>query len=178
VEHRADQLREPAPPGFSDFVRERYVGLVRTAFLLTGDRGRAEDLVQTALTRVYPSWDRIETPEAYVRTTMLRQWFRWSRRKWRGEVPGLLPEHATDDPAFGRVETGDAVLRALRRLDRDQRAVIVLRYWEQRSEAEIASMLGCSAGTVKSRASRALSILRTEPALREALADLTTGGAA
>jgi RNA polymerase sigma-70 factor (sigma-E family) len=161
---------------FAGFMRERYPALVRSAFLLTGDRGRAEDLVQTSLARTYQAWQKVDTPEAYTRTVMLRLWMRWSRRKWRGELPGPLPESAETDPALEQVEIGDVVLRALARLDRDQRAVIVLRYWEQRSEAEIAELLGCSAGTVKSRASRAIATLREEPRLRAALTGVGEGG--
>jgi RNA polymerase sigma-70 factor (sigma-E family) len=148
---------------FDDFMRGRYAALVRAASLLTGDRATGEDLVQTALTKTAMRWDRLRdkgAAEAYTRTTMVRLAGRWSRRLWRGEVPTAeLPDTAAPDRT-ARVDALDALGRALGALPHQQRAVLVLRYYEQLSETETAAVLGCSVGTVKSRASRGLAALR------------------
>ena len=148
---------------FSAFVASRHHALLRTAFLLTGSRSTAEDLVQTALTKTYLAWGRIERREAaegYVRRTMVNTYTSWWRRHRGREHPvAVMPEVA------GREDVSAAVERSvlwphLRALSRGQRAVLVLRYYEDLTEAEIARVLGCSPGTVKSQASRALRILR------------------
>lgn len=148
---------------FRQFVAARYSSLVRTAFLLTGDRGHAEDLVQSALLRTYGAWRRLDDPgnaEAYTRKVMVRLATRWRRRRWHGEQPArVLPETRIEDPATA-VDLANAVRAALLQLPVGQRAVLVLRFYEQRTEIEIADLLGCSVGTVKSRASRALAALR------------------
>ncbi|GIF63569.1 RNA polymerase sigma24 factor [Asanoa ishikariensis] len=155
---RSDRERE-----FAEFVALRYADLVRTAVLLTGDRGHAEDLVQRALLAVFRSWDRLDrvaNAEAYTRTTMVRLASRWWRRRWRAEVPTQwLPDRPIGDHAPD-VDTAEVVRQALASLPWAQRAVLVMRYFEERSEAEIAEVLGCSPGTVKSRASRGLAALR------------------
>lgn len=151
---------------FGAFVSARSRHLLQTAHLLTGNRHRAEDLLQTALTRTYLKWDRIDDPEGYVRRTMANAHIDWWRRSpWREESRAELPEVAGPD-ASASYEVRDAVLQALARLTRRQRAVVVLRYYEDLSEAEIASALGCSPGTVKSAASRAMARLRDDPGLR------------
>jgi RNA polymerase sigma-70 factor (sigma-E family) len=152
---------------FNAFVAARSRHLLQTAFLLTGDRHRAEDLLQTALTRAYLRWDRIESddPEGYVRRTLTNAHIDWWRRKpWREEPSAELPEVAVND-ATSSYAVRDAVLQALAGLSRRQRAVVVLRYYEDLSEAEIANVLGCSTGTVKSAASRAMAKLREHPGL-------------
>jgi RNA polymerase sigma-70 factor (sigma-E family) len=152
---------------FNAFVAARPRHLLQTAYLLTGDRHRAEDLLQTALTRAYLHWDRIESadPEGYVRRTLANAHIDWWRRKpWREEPTALLPDSAGPDDAAS-YDARDAVLQALAGLSRRQRAVIVLRYYEDLSETEIAAALGCSAGTVKSAASRAMAKLREHPGL-------------
>ncbi|GAB3419615.1 SigE family RNA polymerase sigma factor [Flindersiella endophytica] len=153
-----------AERAFGDFVAARYGSLVRSAYLLTGDLGHAEDLVQTSLMRTYGSWRNLADPanaEAYTRKVMVRLATRWRRRRWSGEAPTFpLPEPPTPDQAAD-LDLTDAVRRALRSLPIAQRAVLVLRYYEDRTEAEIAELLGCSVGTVKSRASRALATLRS-----------------
>ncbi len=152
-----------AERAFAEFVTARYSGLVRIGYLLTGDRGKAEDLVQHALLGTYRSWRRLDAPanaEAYTRASMVRLAARWRGRRWRAEVPTEpLPEVAVGDHG-PVVVTAEAVRRALAALPANQRAVLVLRYFDDRSEAEIARLLGCSVGTVKSRASRALAALR------------------
>lgn len=152
---------------FSAFVTDRSRHLLQAAYLLTGDQHRAEDLLQTALTRCYLRWDAIEgtDPEGYVRRTMVNAHIDWWRRKpWREVPTEALPETALPDSTQDQA-VRDAVLGALATLSRRQRAVVVLRYYEDLSEAEIARVLGCSAGTVKSAASRAMAKLRDAPGL-------------
>jgi RNA polymerase sigma-70 factor (sigma-E family) len=155
---------------FVDFVLEAYAGLVRTGCLLTGDRGHAEDLVQQSLLATFHSWRRrglITNAEAYTRVTMVRLAGRWRRRRWSREVPTCaIPERATDDHAAD-VDLAALVHSALASLPWPQRAVLVLRYYDDLSENEIASILRCSVGTVKSRASRALAALRTTGVLAD-----------
>jgi RNA polymerase sigma-70 factor (sigma-E family) len=158
--------------GFAAFVAARYPALARSAFLLLGDRGYAEDLVQSALIKTFQRWSRLESPvsaDAYTRTVMLHMARRWSRRKWRAEIPGtdvLDTTSSTDQDATVRAD----VRRAIAALPWHQRAVLVLRYLDDLSEKETAAILGCSTGTVKSRASRALERLRSE-GLLEPVAD-------
>jgi RNA polymerase sigma-70 factor (sigma-E family) len=155
---------------FTAFVTARYSSLLRSAFLLTGDRGHAEDLVQAALVRTLLSWGRLRDPakaEPYTRTTMLRLAGRWRRRRWNAEVPTpAMPEPSTWD-GTGSVEEAAVVRSALMALPWEQRAVLVLRYFDDRPEAEVAALLGCSVGTVKSRTSRALAALRARGVLTE-----------
>lgn len=153
---------------FEAYVAARGDALWRSAWLLTGDHGRAEDLVQTALAKCWPHWGRIADPtgfDAYVRRTLFTTYTAWWRRKWNGERPTeRLPEHpAIEAGAEERHDLGNA----LSALPRGQRAVIVLRYVEDRTERETADLLGVSVGTVKSQAARALTALRASPALRE-----------
>lgn len=149
--------------GFAEFAAARYPSLVRTAFLFVGDRGQAEDLVQTALLRTYSHWARLRSrgsAEAYTRKTMARLAGRSTRRQWRGELPSGFPAVlGVVDPVSTRAETID-LYAELGRLPWPQRAVLVLRYFEDLSEAETAAILRCSRGTVKSRANRALIVLR------------------
>ena len=150
--------------GFDDFVVMRSPRLLRTAYLLTHDWALAEDLVQTALARAWEAWHRIEgDPEPYVRRIIVNSYASWWRRRWTGELPTeVLPERAHPGDAHSGVDERDRLWRALRQLPRRQRAVLVLRYFEDMSEAEIADALGCSLGTVKSQASRALAKLRLD----------------
>jgi RNA polymerase sigma-70 factor (sigma-E family) len=162
----------PPPDGFAEFVAQRSAALLRTAWLLTGDAGRAEDLLQTALAATWRHWPRVVTggnPEAYVRRALLTAYLSWWRRRWRGEVPSAEPPDrpavgAAADPA-SEVAVRDAVRRALARLSRQQRAVVVLRYVEDLSITETADLLGCSSQTVKVQAHRALEALRVDPHL-------------
>ena len=156
-----------ASEGFEDFVSARGQVLQRFAYLLTSDWALAEDLVQTAFSRAYPRWSRIESdePEAYVRKIMVNTWSSWWRRRWRGEVPAIaFPEVAERDP-YQDVDRRHAVRSALAGLPNRQRLVLVLRYHEDMSERQVAEMLGISVGTVKSQASKALARLRADGAL-------------
>lgn len=150
---------------FARFVADRSPRLLRMAWLLTGDAGRAEDLLQTALAIVWPKWKRIVeggNPEAYVRRVLVTKFLSWQRRHWRFEVPtGSLPDRTTAD-RDGTADR-DAIRRALAGLSRQQRAVVVLRYVEDLSVAETATVLGCSQATVRVQAGRALAALRINP---------------
>jgi RNA polymerase sigma-70 factor (sigma-E family) len=159
------------PAGFREFVATRSRALLRTAWLLTGDWALAQDLVQTALARSWPAWDRIrrsDEPEVYVRKVLVTTYATWWRRRWRGEAPhGVLPERVADSDAFDEADRRAVVASALAGLTRGQRAVIVLRYFDDLTEAQTAAALGCSIGTVKSQHSRALAVLRTSKPLAE-----------
>ncbi|WP_252976387.1 SigE family RNA polymerase sigma factor [Janibacter melonis] len=154
-------MREPE--GLRDFIDARSAALVRSATLLTGDEDVARDLLQETFVRVWPHWERVrhQQPEAYVRTTMLRlQQSRW-RRRWTGETPTAdLPERAGEDRTVG-VDDRLALTAALLALPVGQRQVVVLRYVEDRSVAEVAALLRVHPGTVKSQAARGLATLRT-----------------
>ena len=156
--------------GFDDFVAARSTSLLRTAYLLTHDRGLAEDLLQTALAKAWFAWERIDgQPEAYVRRILVNTYSTWWRRKWNGEEPTEdLPESGPAPGRPGESHRADEradLWQALGRLPKRQRAVVVLRFYEDLSEAETAEILGCSVGTVKSQASRALAKLRLDPRL-------------
>ena len=150
---------------FQDFVRARTPALLRTAYLLTGDQGLAEDLVQTALAKTCLAWNRIERSEsadAYVRRVMYHHQVSWWRRR---KVVELLtdntPEYGSRDDVGDAATTRIAVQAALLRLTPSQRAVLVLRYFEDQPESVVADLLGCSIGNVKSQTHKALARLRT-----------------
>jgi RNA polymerase sigma-70 factor (sigma-E family) len=150
--------------GFAEFVEARERALLRTAWLLTGDWALAEDLVQAALVRSWPRWERIrrrDNPEVYVRRVMVNTWSTWLRRRWQAEQPSsAVPERPESADLAAEVATRMAVRGALATLTARQRAVVVLRVFDDMSEAQVADVLGCSAGTVKSTLSRALASLR------------------
>ena len=154
---------------FSAFATSRWPGLVRLAFGLTGDRGLAEDLAQTALARTYVAWRRVsraDDPDAYLRRILVNTSNRRFRKRRVTEQPGDVPETPIDGLA-DQVGERAALLAALRQLPPRQRAVIVLRYWEDLDDVQIAATLGCSPGTVRSQLSRALAKLRDNPVLAE-----------
>jgi RNA polymerase sigma-70 factor (sigma-E family) len=147
----------------ASFVAARWHGLVRFGFMLTGDRAAGEDLVQEALLRCLPSWGRLDPQgvEAYVRKVMSRLAWKARRHPLRMSRSSDQAELTTADIADTSSEQSD-LRRALRGLPPQQRVVLVLRYWQDLSEVEIAELLGCRQGTVKSRASRAYAQLRDE----------------
>ena len=152
---------------FPEYVAARGPTLLRSAVLLTGDRHLAEDLLQTALIRVHGRWDRIAEPDAYVRRVLVTTYLNWWRRRMGGEVPtGAVPDAAVPG-GFEHVETRVPLLAALARLPRRMRAVVVLRFYDDLPDAEIAALLGCSAATVRSQAARALAKLRADGALAD-----------
>lgn len=146
---------------FTEFVHAVWPGLYRTAYLMLGDHQLAEDLVQTSLAKTYASWRKVKEPAAapaYARTVLANtaaSWFR--RRGWRNERPTeTLPEAVHEhDPS-----TRPALVEALSTLAPRQRAVVVLRYYDDLSVREVAHALGISEGTVKSQTSDALARLR------------------
>jgi RNA polymerase sigma-70 factor (sigma-E family) len=152
---------------FDEFVAGRSRALLRTAYLLTHDHALAEDLLQTALVKAWFAWRRIDgDPEPYVRRILVNTYASWWRRKWNGEAPtGALPEPTTEDSAVQPTTEPTDVWTAMARLPRRQRAVVVLRYFEDLTESQTADALGCSVGTVKSQSSKALAKLRIDPAL-------------
>ncbi|WP_329400388.1 SigE family RNA polymerase sigma factor [Streptomyces melanogenes] len=151
------------PDGFEEFVAARGPRLLRVAWLLTGDAHLAEDLLQTALAKVWPKWHRIadDHPEAYLRKTLVTTYTSWWRRRWRGEVPhGELPDAAGQFDAYEGVDLEQSLAAAVRALPARQRAVVVLRYFEDLSVEDAAAVLGCAPGTVKSQSAKALRTLR------------------
>lgn len=146
--------------GFEEFVETRYGDLLRIAYLLTGSAHEAEDLVQAALLRTMRGWGRVDDPMAYVRRAMINQHISlWRRHRARELLTSIVPDRHVRDAA-DRVADRQALYDAMRTLPARTRAVIVLRYWADLPEAEVAAHLGCSVGTVKSRASRGLARLR------------------
>jgi RNA polymerase sigma-70 factor (sigma-E family) len=147
---------------FEEFVGARRDALLRTAYLLTGNHHDAEDLVQSALVKVVPKWARImDHPEAYVRQVLARESVnRWRARRWREVSTDVVPEarHRPSAESADRI----ALFEALRSLSPRQRAVIVLRYFDDLTEADTAEALGISVGTVKSHAREALARLRDQ----------------
>jgi RNA polymerase sigma-70 factor (sigma-E family) len=150
---------------FDLFVVARSQALLRTAYLLVRDEALAEDLLQTSLTKAWFAWGRIEgEPERYVRRILVNTAASWWRRRWHRERPTAdVPEGRTPDSA--EVGSDQDLWDALGRLPARQRAVVVLRYLEDRTEAETADLMGCAVGTVKSQCSKALSKLRVDASL-------------
>ncbi|MCW6007537.1 SigE family RNA polymerase sigma factor [Micromonospora sp. CPCC 205371] len=148
---------------FREFVAARSAALLRTAYLLAGDWATAEDLLQTALTKTYLAWKRlgeIEAVEPYARRVLVNTATSWWRRRWHGERPTeTLPDVAAPDQISEHLER-DALWRHVKELPARQRAVLVLRFYEDLSEAQTAALLNISPGTVKSQTSRALHTLR------------------
>jgi RNA polymerase sigma-70 factor (sigma-E family) len=160
--------------GFRQFVVTRLSRLSRVAYLLTGDHHAAEDLLQSALVKVGVHWRRVraaDDPDAYVRRVLYHEWVSaWRRRSRRAEHPvGEPPEAAAEGDVADDTVRRILLERALAKLTPKQRAVIVLRYFEDLSEVDTADALACSVGTVKSQTSHALGRLRT---LAPELADL------
>ncbi len=151
---------------FRDFVRSRSPSLLRTAFQLTGHRGDAEDLVQTALLRTYVAWQRGNSPDdpyAYTRRILYNSFSRSRRKRRVIELGGLDADVAQS--LGGQPEDRDVLRRALASIPPRQRAVLVLRFYEDLSVEQVADLLGISAGTVKSQTSKALSRLRIQAEL-------------
>ena len=167
------EMRSARDAEFEQYMAARQPSLLRTAYLLTGDRHSAEDLVQTSLAKLYLAWDKVQRRElvdGYIRRIMVNEHNSLWRRAWKrkevttDEVPdyvGVLDRHDHGERS--------ALWDFVQTLPRKQRAVVVLRYYEDLSEAEVADILGISVGTVKSQSSRALAALRervhTQPIL-------------
>jgi len=159
------------PDGFREFVEGRSRDLLRFAWLLSGDWHTAQDLVQTALVKTWPHWNRLvryDRPELYVRKVMLTTYLSWRKRRSASEVP-VAEIYESAAAHSGDSEMRHVLVDALRGLPPRQRAVIVLRYFDDLTEAETAAALGCSVGTVKTHASRAMAHLRGVPGLATVL---------
>jgi RNA polymerase sigma-70 factor (sigma-E family) len=159
----------PADDDYQRFVVARYAHLVRAAVLFGCGRQDAEDAVQETLVRCYTAWGRVSAAEdrdAYVYRVLVHGIARGWRRKWRGEIPYQdLPEPPPSDDPASVLSLSHSVRTALGRLGLEQRQVLVLRYFADLSEAQIATVLGIAPGTVKSRASRALAALSDDASL-------------
>ena len=151
---------------FDAFVVTRSPALLRTAYLLVRDEGVAEDLLQTALTKAWFAWKRIDgDPEPYVRRVLVTTAVSWWRRRWTRELPiAEFVDRAAPEDGAGALDGLD-LWEALGHLPPRQRAVLVLRYIEDRTETETADLLGCAVGTVKSQGAKALAKLRLDQAL-------------
>jgi RNA polymerase sigma-70 factor (sigma-E family) len=166
------------PRGFTDFVVARSPSLLRYGWLLTANWASAEDLLQSALASVWPRWEGIGEAgvESYIRTTMTRTYITWWRRRSWGEIAVAAPHDTTVADGADVVAMRCDVVVALGRLPRRQRAVVVLRYYLDLGEAEVARELGCSVGTVKSQAAKGVAHLRADPDMRNLLALPTVDG--
>jgi RNA polymerase sigma-70 factor (sigma-E family) len=160
---------------FEEFVQAHMTALFGTAYLLVGDVHQAEDLLQSALEKAFRKWRRIqamEYPEAYVRRIIVNlATDRWRRRKRSPEVPLDEAMTATQPDGTDLIDLRHALMAGLQQLPAGMRAVLVLRYWESLSDAEVAAATGRPVGTVKSQASRALQRLRKIAAARHGLQD-------
>ena len=158
-----DEVTPLAVPEFDEWVAARGPALLRLARALTGDAAQADDLVQEALARALPRWSRISAmadPYAYVRRMVVNERTSWWRRFQRRETPtDTVPDAAVADP---EPDDHDRIWAACRRLPEVQRTAVVLRYYEQLEYAEIAELTGVREGTVRSRVSRGLAVLREE----------------
>jgi RNA polymerase sigma-70 factor (sigma-E family) len=159
-------------PAFRDYVLARGTALLRMAVVLTGNRADAEDLVQAALAKTYLAWGKINdraATDAYVRRAMVNTHISWWRHRKLEEFPtDELPDQVVADHARDS-DMAEVVRRALDRLPRRMRAAVMLRYFEDMTEPEIAAALGISLGTVKSTVSRAVARLRIDEELDEEL---------
>ncbi|MFC8448504.1 SigE family RNA polymerase sigma factor [Kitasatospora sp. NPDC057223] len=152
---------------FQRFVTPAWPRLLRTAFLLAGDRHTAEDLVQTTLEKTYAAWGRVrrtDDPYAYVRRILLNEQAGRYRRRLPEFLVPAVPEHPGGD-GYDRLDERTVLLRALAALPPGQRQAVVLRYWEDLSETQAAAAMNCSVGTVKSQASKGLAKLRAASSL-------------
>ncbi|MER5631620.1 SigE family RNA polymerase sigma factor [Streptomyces nitrosporeus] len=168
-ERRPLACAEDAEEAFTAYVQERRASLYATAYHLTGDRFEAEDLLQSALFSTYRAWDRITDKAAvggYLRRTMTNLHISaWRRRKLNEYPTEELPETVGDTDAMRGTELRAVLWQALARLPEPQRTMLVLRYYEGRTDPEIASILGISVGTVKSSIWRSLRRLREDEVL-------------
>jgi RNA polymerase sigma-70 factor (sigma-E family) len=150
--------------GFAGFVRENTPALLRTAYLLTGNGGHAEELVQDTLVRLYPKWDRVaaaDVPLAYVRRSLANAYINQNRRASRREFAFEdVPERIVPHDALTQLADRDEIWAGLKLLSDRQRAALVLRFFEDLSDEQTAAALNCRVGTVRSLVSRGLAILR------------------
>lgn len=156
-------MRSTAEDEISEFVRARYARLLRIAYLLCGDHGRAEDLVQTTLTKVALAWSRLDDDvDHYTHRVLTNTFISARRRRSWFERPSVVAADQPGSDQFAAVDDRDLLRRALARLPARQRAAVVLRHYEDLSEEQTAAALGCAVGTVKSLTSRGLRSLRAD----------------
>ena len=161
---RRREAREARDAAYVEFVASRQQHLLRVAYAVCGDWHRADDLLQTALTKLYVAWPRVHrtgVPDAYVRRIILRSHLDEGRRPWRRERPGLDGHDRAAEPGLA-TEERSALFEALQGLPEMQRRTVLLRYWLGLSVEETAAELGIGTGTVKSHSSRGLTALRRE----------------
>ncbi|TDD34230.1 SigE family RNA polymerase sigma factor [Actinomadura sp. KC06] len=153
--------------GFTDYVERHSGRLLRSAYLLTQDWARAEDLLQIALAKAWVAWGRVSgDPTPYIYRILTNTHASWWRRRWRGEIPtAQLPEPAGAD-LTAAFDDREVMWTALAQLSARQRAVVVLHYFESLPLTQVAAILGCSSSTVKTQHHRALARLRVDPALQ------------
>lgn len=172
-------MNDSAETEFRAFASSRWTRLARTAYLLTGNHHDAEDLVQAALVKAYLRWDRVrraDDPDAYVWRTLLNaNADRLRRRRLREWLTTWFPERTAGD-RVEQVVDRHVLLRALDRLPPRQRAAVVLRYAEDRSESEVARLLGVGVGTVRSHTARGLAKLRQDGAVQALRAAVSEQG--
>jgi RNA polymerase sigma-70 factor (sigma-E family) len=156
--------RRPTDAEFTEFVRDHGGALLRTATLLTGDRARGEDLTQTALARAYAQWDKVAAADLrlpYVRRLLVNSHLSWLRRLTNTEqVIESIPDRGDENDLQARHAQADELRTALRQLSPRVRTAVVLRYFDDLSEAETARLMGCSAKTVNNSVGRGLAVLR------------------
>ncbi|WP_239513843.1 SigE family RNA polymerase sigma factor [Streptosporangium sp. 'caverna'] len=155
---------------YADFVAMRSDRLLCTAYMLTHNWATAEDLLQESLAKAWFAWPRLNEPEPYVRKVLVTTYVSWWRLRWRQELPSdELPKGLLAHDMSGGLDERDAMWRALGRLPVKQRAVVVLRFYEDLSLAEVAAVLGCGIGTVKSQSAKALAKLRVDESIMKEL---------
>ncbi len=161
----SEGIRGSSDEEFAEFMQGNLQRLCRVAYLLTGDRGRAEELAQEAFARTYRAWRRVRTDDsyAYTRRVLVNLHTDWWRRRWRERSVAEVPDRVAPGDSATVTADRDALVRAVAGLTRRERAVIVLRFYLDLSEAQVAADLGISVGTVKSTSSRALKKLRVSP---------------
>ncbi|MGH3155603.1 MAG: SigE family RNA polymerase sigma factor [Streptosporangiaceae bacterium] len=169
-------MEESARRDFGEFVAARSGDLIRLAYVLSGDQHAAEDLLQSALTKAAAHWGRIHSaPEAYVKQIMYREQVSWWRRRSRRPETAMaqVPERPVEPPGAD-VEERLALHEALRALPPRKRAVLILRYLEDLPEAQVANIMGCSVGTVRSQTHKAIAQLKSVLTPLDLTTDLTT----
>ena len=148
---------------FEQFVARESPALLRTAVLMTGDRKKAEDLIQDTLLKAWRNWGKVsnaQEPAAYVRRILLNIYLKAADRRWNGEVPSDEVERTDSSDFVLEVHARQDLFSALRQLTPGQRTILVLRFYQDLTEQQTADALGCSVGTVKSQTSRGLRSLR------------------
>ncbi|MFD9738485.1 RNA polymerase sigma factor [Umezawaea sp. NPDC059074] len=162
-------MRKAEEQGFREFAVTHAASLRRTAYLFCGDWHTAEDLMQQSLMKLYQAWHRVQQQDhagAYARKILLRTWLDEKRRPWRraeqrdGELPETADSGADPDLVSGRLWAKELIQKALIKVPPRQRAVLVLRYFEDLSVTDVAAVMGCTEGTVKSQTARGLVALR------------------